>query len=1023
MANRNLQWINVITGTGAREVSPGEEAFLEDTTEIEQRPAHDPRLAPRDEMIFLLHTAAEVEHALMAQYLFASWSVPADTPVHSRWRSDIMMIAQQEMGHLATVQNILRAIGGPINFEREDYPFNSDFYPFHFRLQPLSVLSLAKYVIAEMPENANILPAEMAKIMERARAGNDQSSLNRVGLLYKQILDLLDKLSDGDFMAHSTPFEAPGVDWGAQFDPARPLNDQIVVAPVTSKAEAREALCQIAVQGEGMTACSGGAVAGSHFERFLTIYRERDAEGTDEPVAPIAPNPNTMAGPSGDPALDAGRITNKTARLWAQLFNIRYRMLLADLSHYFCRAGDTPSPGQQPRGFLRDRAFGEMSNLSGVSAALTGMSQLAGGNGAPPFAGPPFEMPYTISLPDQEIDRWRLHRDLISASGFLSDKILAGPGDVSGILAGLKSADAQALQFINEQAGSPPQPAVPVLKELRILPPIAIARFGSSQQPLDNYTVEVDQQNFTGFRKIVPAETLKVDDATGEISGVSTPASITFRDNSGLIKPVAPFFEVWARFDDNDFLEPLTTDRLAEMGSSADAVNWRVRVGNHKVFRRTGDQNDKVSADSGSINDHGVHVLRGRANNFKAGKTIKLCSFRYLKPTAAFPEIRLRFTPAEGKVYGHRAGDPNITDDVYNAAVGRWDNHNDGSPNLPAGTPLSTSPQGIYAVGRTSGPQQGRNLGYLDDSCDGVVEVQLTAGNVSFSASARVAVAPPDFAPDSFHVRTVADEIEQLFLGPKAEETISFERATDLMRRALETMRLMNTDDWNRNYLDDDVAFPPETARYASVRDRHETILNMLKGLKSGASESARQAALGALSLIVSMLRRYDRVTQRTAAESQLMPALMRGADAFHLAVNRRQLSIIEKAARDFAVVPSQPPAGTSPEAANMMRIISELSFHSNRHTAFDAGGGKRLSELFSDPPALLQYLRTATARGTSAGPLSGQPLVVPGNAEASAFVKLLQQAGHPMQTSFQQIDGPTQKKRIDVVRDWINSL
>ena len=47
-------------------------------------PAHDPRLTPRDEIIFLLHTAAEVEHALMAQYLYAGWSAMLD---ETRWSS------------------------------------------------------------------------------------------------------------------------------------------------------------------------------------------------------------------------------------------------------------------------------------------------------------------------------------------------------------------------------------------------------------------------------------------------------------------------------------------------------------------------------------------------------------------------------------------------------------------------------------------------------------------------------------------------------------------------------------------------------------------------------------------------------------------------------------------------------------------------------------------------------------------------------------------------------------------------
>src|SRR5688572_29894549 len=40
-----------------------------------RRPAHDPPLCPRDEAVFLLTAAAEIEHALMVQYLFAAYSV------------------------------------------------------------------------------------------------------------------------------------------------------------------------------------------------------------------------------------------------------------------------------------------------------------------------------------------------------------------------------------------------------------------------------------------------------------------------------------------------------------------------------------------------------------------------------------------------------------------------------------------------------------------------------------------------------------------------------------------------------------------------------------------------------------------------------------------------------------------------------------------------------------------------------------------------------------------------------------
>src|SRR6476619_1929144 len=121
-------------------------------------PVHDTPLAPRDEAVFLLHTGAEIEHALLVQYLYAAYSLksPEDVPQEygakvKAWRRTLLDIAREEMGHLITVQNLLRLIGGPLNFEREDYPFRSQLYPFHFRLEPLSRASLAKYILAEMP--------------------------------------------------------------------------------------------------------------------------------------------------------------------------------------------------------------------------------------------------------------------------------------------------------------------------------------------------------------------------------------------------------------------------------------------------------------------------------------------------------------------------------------------------------------------------------------------------------------------------------------------------------------------------------------------------------------------------------------------------------------------------------------------------------------------------------------------------------------------------------------------------------
>ena len=61
------------------------------------------------------------------------------------------------------------------------------------------------------------------------------------------------------------------------------------------------------------------------------------------------------------------------------------------------------------------------------------------------------------------------------------------------------------------------------LLELRILPPLAIARLGASEHPLENYDLKDSQESGPGFRKIVPAETLDLDIASGEIVGTHMP--------------------------------------------------------------------------------------------------------------------------------------------------------------------------------------------------------------------------------------------------------------------------------------------------------------------------------------------------------------------------------------------------------------------------------------------------------------------------------------------------------------------
>lgn len=529
--------------------------------------------------------------------------------------------------------------------------------------------------------------------------------------------------------------------------------------------------------------------------------------------------------------------------------------------------------------------------------------------------------------------------------------------------------------------------AVNDIKEIRILPSLAIARFGSSPEPMDNYDIVLPQRDVangrdgTGFRTLAPAPTLNVVD--GRISQESTPTHVAFRDAQGRVKPVAPFLEVWARFEDDGDLEPLTMQHLADLNLDSRAVSWRIEVVNQKACRRTGDANDRVTATIDDIRDHVRRPLEGTAGNFKAGKSIPFGSVQYIEPTQEFPEIRLRFTPAAGRVFGPNAGDPNLADDVYDSARGNWDNYRDDLPNVP----LGTNPGGIYARN-----QNGFSVGYFDDACDGLIEIKLQVNGVERAAHAHIASGPPDFAPDSYHLRTVSDELEQIILGHEIPGAVPRADMIDVIRRALETVRLMNTEAMNGS--------PPFLGPPASNMSGHDSPDRALESIFPPASvdeAAVRSFHADALALLLdgidpwfaSILRRPENAGDLTNAGRRRMPAMMRGGDAQHLTLTRRQIAKIEAGAdgriSDGLVVASATLTIAADTAeADMHALIAHFRNRAPLHQSIDVDGGGTLADLFADDIRLMDYLKTETAKGDEAGPVVGQPLVVPGDPDGS---------------------------------------
>lgn len=574
--------------------------------------------------------------------------------------------------------------------------------------------------------------------------------------------------------------------------------------------------------------------------------------------------------------------------------------------------------------------------------------------------------------------------------------------------------------------------AITDIKEIRLLPPLAVGRLGSSNEPMHNYTAEVPPDDPKGFRQLRPAETLVIDPANGTVVGAVTPAALSFRDGAGLIKPVAPFIEVWARFTDDGPLEPLTSTALGELGLTPGAVHWEVTVGNLKVFRRTGDPGDRVVArlTAADLAGHARQDLRGRADNFRATRTISLGSAQYIRPTEQFPEVRFRFTPAHGLVFGHRASAViPAARAVYDPVAGDWDNHRDRDmPNSP--TPrarLTTAPGDIYARSR-----RGVNLGYLDDSCDGIVRVSIQVGGRELTSLARITAGPPDFAPDSFPVRSLADDLEQMIHGPDVD-TVTADQVIDIIRRAVETMRLMNTETQNRSFpfwVEEAQQAFENGAPYAGTRGLHEGLLTAVAlGLNAAPTSAERKAAVDVLQLIVGILRAPEAVADysKTAPAEQRpamqrMPALMRGSDGHLLAVTRRQRSILTKAIEQFRAAP---PVDATAKGA-MVRLIQKLMVFAGMHSGVTIPSGATLDTLFADAERLLAHLSTAVAAGDVADGLGlkGQRLVVPRNPDQSAFFRMITSPGHPMRSRFANYrDDTTGANGVDVVRTWIMSL
>lgn len=246
----------------------------------------------REALIYLLCQAAELEHTIMCQYLYAAFSLkertdegltPDELVAVTRWRTTIGHVAAQEMLHLALVQNVMTAIGGAPHLGRPNLPIPSRHFPAAVVLEllPFGETALQHFMFLERPEGMALDDAAglaAVALSTPTMASGDivprPQDFATIGHLYRSIEVGLDSLAE-QFGAAALFVGPPR----AQAT-AKAFGWPELVA-VTDLATARQALDTILEQGEG----ARGAWQSAHFGQFVDILDEYQALRSANPTS------------------------------------------------------------------------------------------------------------------------------------------------------------------------------------------------------------------------------------------------------------------------------------------------------------------------------------------------------------------------------------------------------------------------------------------------------------------------------------------------------------------------------------------------------------------------------------------------------------------------------------------------------------------------------------------------------------------------------------------------------------------
>jgi hypothetical protein len=422
------------------------------------------RVESREELVWLLAQACELEHGLMCEYLFAQFTLKrtreeglSDQQLAkvAAWETVIIDVTKQEMLHLALATNLLTAIGAAPHFHRPNFPILSRWYPpgVQIALVGFGERALRHFIYLERPEGMDLDDAEGFAAVGQARPLTDGDQLmavpegyQTVGHLYRGIEQGLERLVErhGEAGVFIGPPEAQAT---------TEVFEWPELTAVTDLASAAAAIELIIQQGEG----ARGDWRDAHFGKFVALLDDylatRAADPGFEPARPVEPayvrrppDVEAKVASIGDPL---------TAQV-ADLFNAVYETTLQALSRYFVHSGETAGQVTTLATTTKHLMNWVMRPLGSVLTTLP-----LGPDQPGVMAGPAFEIvqPSFYVLPHRDA-AWRILTERLDELAGRADRLsgTAGLGKLTELADDLRGMAGDVASAAADGRGSAPSP-------------------------------------------------------------------------------------------------------------------------------------------------------------------------------------------------------------------------------------------------------------------------------------------------------------------------------------------------------------------------------------------------------------------------------------------------------------------------------------------------------------------------------------------------------------------------------------